>query len=178
MCSNCISTHQNTCRLIKLSKKIHVLIDFIYPVPYNFLKMSTILSTVCFSVCFSNWDLVNAKLKGCYEAGRQNKKKRKRLKAYSKANQKEAAIKRCLLILDHLTQVKGKHSIGREFQSLAVQGKKTVDIDILVKSRNGVYHNDTANGKTKICFHHFCDIIIMVLSFGDASAQILNTFIQ
>ena len=33
--------------------------------------------------------------------------------------------------------IKGKHSIGREFQSLAVQGKKTVDTDILITSRNG-----------------------------------------
>ena len=29
------------------------------------------------------------------------------------------------------------HSIGREFQSLAVRGKKNVDTDILVTSRNG-----------------------------------------
>ena len=32
--------------------------------------------------------------------------------------------------------LKRKHSIGREFQSLAVQGKKTSDIDILATSRN------------------------------------------
>ena len=40
---------------------------------------------------------------------------------------KEAAVKRCLLILDLRPlrlYVKGKHSIGREFQSLDAQGKK------------------------------------------------------
>ena len=46
-----------------------------------------------------------------------------------------------MLILDLKllkSKVKGKHSIGREFQSLAsCAGKETVDIDILVTSRNG-----------------------------------------
>ena len=35
------------------------------------------------------------------------------------------------------SQVKRKQSKGREFHSLAVQEKETVDIDILVTSRNG-----------------------------------------
>ena len=35
------------------------------------------------------------------------------------------------------SSVKGKHSIGREVQSLAVRGQKLVNIDILVTSRNG-----------------------------------------
>ena len=46
-----------------------------------------------------------------------------------------------MLILDLKllkSKVKGKHSIGREFQSLgSCAGKETVDIDILVTSRNG-----------------------------------------
>ena len=33
--------------------------------------------------------------------------------------------------------VKEKNSIGRKFQSLAVRGKKTIDIETLVTSRNG-----------------------------------------
>ena len=51
----------------------------------------------------------------------------KKIKAHRKSLQKEPTVNRCLLIL-HLkpfrSWVKGKHSIGREFQSLAVQGKK------------------------------------------------------
>ena len=49
------------------------------------------------------------------------------MKAYRKSVQKESTVRRCLLILDlkpFRSYVKGKHSIGREFQSLAVQGKK------------------------------------------------------
>ena len=59
--------------------------------------------------------------------------------ASRKSVQKESTVKRCLLIVDLKplrSQVKGKHSVGREFQSVAVQGKK-LDIDILLKSRNG-----------------------------------------
>ena len=68
------------------------------------------------------------------------KKEHKKIKAYRKSVYKEATAKRCLSILDLKpfgSLVKGKHSIGREFQSPAVQGNKTVDIDILVTSRNG-----------------------------------------
>ena len=46
-----------------------------------------------------------------------------------------------MLILDlkpFRSQIKGKHSIGREFQILAVRGMKLLlDIDILVASKNG-----------------------------------------
>ena len=45
-------------------------------------------------------------------------------------------MNRFLLTLALKPQVKGKHSIGREFQSLAVQGKKLLT-DIFVTSRNG-----------------------------------------
>ena len=40
---------------------------------------------------------------------------------------RQFTVKRCLLILDlkpFRSYLKGKHSIGREFQSLPVQGKK------------------------------------------------------
>ena len=51
----------------------------------------------------------------------------------------QPTVKRCLLILDltsFRSYVKEKHSISKEFQSLAVWGT-TVDIDILVTYRNG-----------------------------------------
>ena len=52
---------------------------------------------------------------------------------------KEPTVKRCLLILDLKSvrsYVKGKRSIGKEFQSSCAR-KETVDIDILLTSRNG-----------------------------------------
>ena len=63
----------------------------------------------------------------------------KKIKTHRKSLQKEP-VNRCLLILylkPFRLFVKGKLSIGREFQSLAVRYKKTVDIDILVTSGNG-----------------------------------------
>ena len=51
----------------------------------------------------------------------------KEIKAYKKSVQKEPGVKRCLLILDlkpFRSKFKEKHSIGREFQSLAVEGRK------------------------------------------------------
>ena len=55
------------------------------------------------------------------------KRSTKRLKHTGNLFRKEPTVKRCLLILDlksFRSYVKGKHSIGREFHSLAVQGKK------------------------------------------------------
>ena len=55
------------------------------------------------------------------------KRRKQRRKAYRKVNYKEPKDKRCLLIL-HLklfkSWVKGKHSSGKEYHSLAVLGKK------------------------------------------------------
>ena len=51
----------------------------------------------------------------------------KNMKAYQKSVEKESTVKRCLLMLDLKplgSYIEGKHSIGREFQSLTVQGKK------------------------------------------------------
>ena len=45
-----------------------------------------------------------------------------------------------MLILDLKplrSEVKGKHSTGREFRESSFARKETVDIDILVRSRNG-----------------------------------------
>ena len=68
------------------------------------------------------------------------KKSTKKVVGYRKSVQKEPSVKRCLLILDLKplrSQIKGKHSIGREFQSFSCARKETFDIDILVTSRNG-----------------------------------------
>ena len=51
----------------------------------------------------------------------------KRITGYSKSVEKEPTVKRYLLILNLKplrSKVKGKHSIGREFHSLALRGKK------------------------------------------------------
>ena len=49
-------------------------------------------------------------------------------------------VKRCLLILELKplrSEAKGKHSTGKEFRQSRFARKETVDIDILVRSRNG-----------------------------------------
>ena len=74
-----------------------------------------------------NCDSLHARLNSHYKAWSYKKKKHKNIKAYRKSVQKEPTVKRCLLILElkpRRSQVKGKQSIGRESQSLAVQGKK------------------------------------------------------
>ena len=90
---------------------------------------------------FFDCDSLHAKLNRHYKAHWYKKKEHKKIKAYSKSLYKEHIFNRCVLILDLKllkSKVKGKHSIGREFQSLAsCAGKETVDIDILVTSRNG-----------------------------------------
>ena len=78
-------------------------------------------------IVFFNWDLLHARLNSDYKAWSSYKKKYKKIKAYTKSLQKELTVNRCLLIPDlkpFRLNVKQKHSIGREFQSLAVQGKK------------------------------------------------------
>ena len=53
-------------------------------------------------------------------------KKHNTVKACRKSLQKEPTVNRCLLILDFKafrSQFKGNHSLGRELQSLATQGK-------------------------------------------------------
>ena len=50
----------------------------------------------------------------------------KKIKAYKKSDQKTPTDKRFLVILDikpFMSQVKGEHSVGREFQSPAVRRK-------------------------------------------------------
>ena len=74
-----------------------------------------------------NWDSLYARVDSHHEAWIYKKKKRKYVKLYRKSVKKEPTVKRCLLILDLRplrSQVKGNHSIGIEFQSVAVRGKK------------------------------------------------------
>ena len=76
---------------------------------------------------FFNWDSRYARLNSHYMAWIYKEKKHRKIKAYRKSLYNETAVNRCLLILDlkpFRSYVKGKHSIGREFQSLAVSGKK------------------------------------------------------
>ena len=70
--------------------------------------------------------LLHTRLNSHYKACCK-KKKHTKIKRNRKSLQKEPTVNRCLLTLDLKSfrlQVKGKHSIDREFQGLAVQGKK------------------------------------------------------
>ena len=76
---------------------------------------------------FKSWDSLHARLNSYYEAWSYKKKKYKKIKACMNSVSEESTDKMCLLILDLnplRSEVKGKHSIGREFQSLTVRGKK------------------------------------------------------
>ena len=76
---------------------------------------------------FLNWGSLHARLNSHYEAWSYKKKKHKEDYRKEPRVQKEPTVKRCQLILDVKplrSQFKGKHSIDRESQSLAVQGKK------------------------------------------------------
>ena len=76
---------------------------------------------------FFNWNSLHAQLNSHYKAWNYKKKKHKKSKAYRKFLYKEPTVTRCLLILEvkpFRLQVKGKHSIGTEFQSLVVRGEK------------------------------------------------------
>ena len=76
---------------------------------------------------FFDWDSLQTRLNSHYEAWSYKKRRRQKNTRYRKSIQKEPTVKRCLLILNLKplrSQVKRKHSIGREFQSLAMRGKK------------------------------------------------------
>ena len=88
---------------------------------------------------FFNWDLLHARLNSHYEAWSYKKKKHKKITGYRKSVQKESTVNGCLLILDLKplrSQVKGKHSIRRRTPEPSCARKETVDIDVLVKSRD------------------------------------------
>ena len=130
------STIRAVKKLVKKKNKSYCL-PVLLPMPSNtYLHW---FYSISFFFLF-NWDSLHARLNSHCKAWIYKKKKHKKIRAHKKSVQIEPTVKRCLLILDLKplrSQVKGKHFIGREFQSLAVQGKKLFDMDILVTSRNG-----------------------------------------
>ena len=75
----------------------------------------------------NNINSYSARLNSHYKTWSYTKKKYKRIKAYRESLWKRPAANRFLLILELKplrSQVKGKHSIGTEFQSLAVRRKE------------------------------------------------------
>ena len=72
-------------------------------------------------------DSLHARLNIYYKASSYEKKKHKKIKAYRKSLYEEPTVNKFLLILGLKllrSYVSGKHSIGREFQGLAVRGNK------------------------------------------------------
>ena len=97
----------------------------------KYLKQVDENLSICADKCgisgIFKWDSLHARLNSHYKVWSYKKKKHKKITAYRISVQKKPTVKRCLLILylkPLRSQVKGKYSIGREFQSLAVQGKK------------------------------------------------------
>ena len=73
------------------------------------------------------WNSLHARLNRHCKACSYKKREHKKIRAYRKSLYKEPKVNRCLLILDLKplgSKVKGKHSLGGEFQNLAVRGKK------------------------------------------------------
>ena len=85
---------------------------------------------------FFNWDSHYARLNSHYEAWTYKKKKHKKIKAYRKSIYKEPTVNRCLLILD-LKPGQKKTFYRQRIPESSCAKKETVDIDILVTSRNG-----------------------------------------
>ena len=89
------------------------------PFPFSFVLLFIV-----------NWDSLHVRLNSHYEARSYKKKKHKKVKAYRKSVWKEPTVKRFPLILELMllkSKIKGKHSIDREFQCLAVRGKKLLN---------------------------------------------------
>ena len=104
---------------------------------------SYIASQICFlrndfffQRFFLNWHSLRARLNSHYEAWSYKKKKTKRLKYTANLFRRNIAT----VILDlkpFRSQVKGKHSIRQGIPESICARKEIVNIDILVKSRNG-----------------------------------------
>ena len=81
-----------------------------------------------------------------YKAWSYKKKKHKKIEVYSKCLQKEPAVNRCLLILDHLDIVQSTTFYRQRIPESSSARKETVEIDIPVTCANGdknhaVYQN-------------------------------------
>ena len=75
---------------------------------------------------FFNWDSLHAKLISQHEEWSYKKKKRKNIKSIQENSLERIQRLKSPITLDlkpFRSEVKGKHSTGREFQSLAVRGK-------------------------------------------------------
>ena len=93
----------------------------------NLIRSSNLKKQLNLGDFFFFWDSFHAKLNSHCEAWGYKKKKHKKIGAHRKSAQKEPTVKRRLLILELKplrSYVRRKHSIGREFQSLAVRGNK------------------------------------------------------
>ena len=98
---------------------------------------------VCFFLfIFLTWESLHTRLNSHYRVWSYKKKEHKMIKAYRKSLYKEPTVNSCLLILDLKalrSQVKGKRKAfyRQRIPESSCARKKTVDIGILVTSRNG-----------------------------------------
>ena len=91
----------------------------------NFANLSLNQTLLAFFLCVRQIQMIQ--LNSHYEVWSYKKRSTKKITRYRKSVQKEPTVKRYLLLLDLKpirSQVKEKHSIGREIQSLVVRGKK------------------------------------------------------
>ena len=90
-------------------------------------------------IVFFNWDSLHARLNSHYEAWSYKKKKHKKVKAYRKSNEKEPAVKRSVNSRLKATKIIGqrKSFYRQRIPESRCATKETVDIYILVTSRNG-----------------------------------------
>ena len=87
---------------------------------------------------FFHWDSFHARLNSHYKPWSFKIKKYKKIKAYGESLYKEPRVNRCLLILNlsHL-DYRSKESFRQRIPESSCARKETVDIEILVTSRNG-----------------------------------------
>ena len=86
-----------------------------------------------------NWDSLHARLNSHYKAWSYKKKKHKKINACRKSLYKEDTVNRCLLILDFRLWIIGQRKTfyRQRIPKSSDARKETVEIDILVTSRNG-----------------------------------------
>ena len=90
-----------------------------------------------------NWELIHTRLENQYEAHNYKNKKHKKIDTYREFVQKEPTVKRCLLISDLkpiyyiIGKPKEKPFYRQRIRGSSCARKKTVDMRILVTSRNG-----------------------------------------
>ena len=87
-------------------------------------------------IFFLDWDSLHARLNSHYEVWSYKKKKHKKVKAYRKSVKKEPTVKRYLLILATKIIGQRKAFYRQRIPKSSCARKETVDIDVLVTSRN------------------------------------------